>query len=222
LAQRSGAQGSGLRQAYGPRPGKRTYKFVWPVGGGLPARYGCSVRVLLQHVSRYRYPKSATLGPHLIRLRPAAHARARIETYGLHLIPEGELRWQQDPAGNFVARASWPSGRFTELGVSVELAVDIRPINPCGFTRVATAGTRQLPRLGRAARRRAAFARARSAIRLRVPGATPGRGDDPQRAQRGFARRRGLACLGRGVPAWRRLGRSRRDERADVRRRSHP
>ena len=98
------------------------------------------MRVLLQHVSRYCYPKPATLGPHLIRLRPAAHARARIETYGLHLTPEGELRWQQDPAGNFVARASWPSGRLTELGVAVELAVDIRPINPFDFTLESTAG----------------------------------------------------------------------------------
>ena len=98
------------------------------------------MRVLLQHVSRYRYPKPATLGPHLIRLRPAAHARARIETYGLHLTPEGELRWQQDPAGNFVARASWPSGRLTELGVTVELAVDIRPVNPFDFTLEPAAG----------------------------------------------------------------------------------
>ncbi|MFN7701878.1 MAG: transglutaminase N-terminal domain-containing protein, partial [Deltaproteobacteria bacterium] len=41
------------------------------------------MRVLLQHVSSYRYPEPAVLGVHRIRLRPAAHARARIERYGL-------------------------------------------------------------------------------------------------------------------------------------------
>jgi len=97
------------------------------------ARYACPVRVLLRHVSRYRYPKPATLGTHQIRLRPAAHARAHVETYGLHVTPRPELRWQQDPAGNFVARASWPGSRIEELGVAVELAVDIRPMNPFDF-----------------------------------------------------------------------------------------
>jgi uncharacterized protein (DUF2126 family) len=92
------------------------------------------VRVLLQHRSRYLYPRPTLLGPHLIRLRPAAHARAKIESYGLRVTEPGEVRWQQDPAGNFVARASWADSRVPELEVSVELAVDIRPVNPFDFT----------------------------------------------------------------------------------------
>ena len=92
------------------------------------------MRVLLQHRSRYLYPKPASLGPHLIRLRPAAHARANVETYGLRVTAPGEVRWQQDPAGNHVARASWPGARVSELEVAVELAVDIRPVNPFDFT----------------------------------------------------------------------------------------
>jgi uncharacterized protein (DUF2126 family) len=92
------------------------------------------VRVLLQHRSRYIYPRPTTLGPHLIRLRPAAHARARIESYGLRVTSPGEVRWQQDPAGNFVARAGWGEARVPELEVAVELAVDIRPVNPFDFT----------------------------------------------------------------------------------------
>lgn len=91
------------------------------------------MRVLIQHVSRYRYPRAAVLGPHLLRLKPAAHARARVETYNL-LVTAAELRWQQDPAGNFIARATWPNRRVTELEVSVEMAVDIRPVNPFDFT----------------------------------------------------------------------------------------
>src|SRR5438270_12110942 len=139
-AQRSRAQGSGLRE--GPRASarqaniqirlvrwRRTPRAIWLRRARAPAAR--------QPVP---LPEPATLGPHLIRLRPAAHARARIETYGLHLTPPGELRWQQDPAGNFVARASWPSGRLTELGVTVELAVDIRPVNPFDFTLEPAAG----------------------------------------------------------------------------------
>jgi uncharacterized protein (DUF2126 family)/transglutaminase-like putative cysteine protease len=94
------------------------------------------VRVLLQHVSSYRYPEPAVLGVHRIRLRPAAHARARIERYGLTVeagaAGNAHLVWQQDPAGNFVAHA-----RFREaaerLEVAVELAVDIHPVNPFDF-----------------------------------------------------------------------------------------
>jgi hypothetical protein len=41
------------------------------------------VRVVVQHRSRYHYPRPALLGPQLIRLRPADHTRARIETYQL-------------------------------------------------------------------------------------------------------------------------------------------
>ena len=32
------------------------------------------MRLLLEHRSRYVYPRPAILGPHLLRLRPAAHA----------------------------------------------------------------------------------------------------------------------------------------------------
>jgi uncharacterized protein (DUF2126 family)/transglutaminase-like putative cysteine protease len=97
------------------------------------------VRILLQHLSRYRYPEPASLGPHLIRLRPAAHARARIESYGLRVTAPGEIRWQQDPSGNFIGRATWSEGLVQELEVAVELAADIRPVNPFDFTLDASA-----------------------------------------------------------------------------------
>jgi transglutaminase-like putative cysteine protease len=92
------------------------------------------MRVLLRHRSQYLYPRPASLGPHLIRLRPAAHARARIETYSLRVTEPGQIRWQQDPAGNHVARVTWDGARLPELEVTVELAVDIRPVNPFDFT----------------------------------------------------------------------------------------
>ena len=69
-----------------------------------------------------------------MRLRPAPHARARVEHYQLQTPPEAAVRWQQDPFGNHVASLSFPKGlRLPELALTVELAVDIQPVNPFDF-----------------------------------------------------------------------------------------
>jgi uncharacterized protein (DUF2126 family) len=92
------------------------------------------MRLLIQHQSRYRYPRPAALGPHLLRLRPASHARAKIETYGLSIEQPCDLRWQQDPTGNHVARVTFRKDvRIDRLDVLVELGVDVRPVNPFDF-----------------------------------------------------------------------------------------
>ena len=92
------------------------------------------MRVSIQHRSRYHYPRPALLGPQLIRLRPAEHARARIESYSLVVAPEHRLHWQRDPHGNHIARVTFKAGQpVTELDILVELAVDVQPINPFDF-----------------------------------------------------------------------------------------
>jgi uncharacterized protein (DUF2126 family)/transglutaminase-like putative cysteine protease len=92
------------------------------------------VRVGIQHRSIYTYPRPALLGPHVVRLRPADHARARIDSYRLSIAPEHQLRWQRDPHGNHVARVTFRAGQaVTHLEVTVELAIDVGPINPFDF-----------------------------------------------------------------------------------------
>jgi uncharacterized protein (DUF2126 family)/transglutaminase-like putative cysteine protease len=92
------------------------------------------VRVLVQHRSRYRYPRPAQLGPQTIRLRPADHTRARVESYRLEIAPEHRVHWQRDPHGNHVARVTFKAGqRIDALDILVELTVDVRPINPFDF-----------------------------------------------------------------------------------------
>jgi uncharacterized protein (DUF2126 family) len=92
------------------------------------------MRLLLQHHSRYEYGRDANLGAHLVRLRPVAHAKAKVETYALHIDPPCEVRWQQDPANNYVARLTFPPAQPVRcLDLRVELAVDIRPVNPFDF-----------------------------------------------------------------------------------------
>jgi uncharacterized protein (DUF2126 family)/transglutaminase-like putative cysteine protease len=92
------------------------------------------LRLLVQHRSQYVYPRSAALGPHVLRLRPANHTRARVETYRLAIEQEHRLHWQQDPHGNHLARITFRAGQRVErLDVLIELAVDIKPINPFDF-----------------------------------------------------------------------------------------
>ena len=61
------------------------------------------MRVLIHHRSRYAYPRPALLGPHVIRLRPSDHTRARIESYTLAIQPEHRVHWQRDPHGTDAA-----------------------------------------------------------------------------------------------------------------------
>ncbi|MCA9517586.1 MAG: transglutaminase family protein, partial [Myxococcales bacterium] len=92
------------------------------------------MRLLLQHASRYAYPTPAHLGAHTLRLRPAAHTRARVEAYRLKITQDHHLRWQQDPYGNHVARVHFPADRGLDaLDVLVELVVDVNPVNPFDF-----------------------------------------------------------------------------------------
>jgi uncharacterized protein (DUF2126 family)/transglutaminase-like putative cysteine protease len=88
----------------------------------------------LQHRSRYEYPRPAALGAHTIRLKPATHAKAKVETYALHVDPPCDVRWQLDPANNHVATLTFAGRpRVSWLDLLVELAVDIRPVNPFDF-----------------------------------------------------------------------------------------
>lgn len=95
------------------------------------------MRLLIQHRSHYVYGNPAALGPHLIRLRPASHCRAQIEAYSL-TVKAGSVTprtlWQQDVAGNHVARVTFPAGSKVEsFSVIVELAVAAKPVNPFDF-----------------------------------------------------------------------------------------
>ncbi len=92
-----------------------------------------STKVALEHRTTYRFDRRIGIGPHLIRLRPAPHARTPVEAYSLTISPADHLvSWQQDPFGNHVARVVFPTPADA-LEITVGLVADLAVLNPFDF-----------------------------------------------------------------------------------------
>jgi len=92
-----------------------------------------SIHVALNHVTHYRYDRRVSLGPQLIRLRPAPHSRTRILSYSQRITPaEHFINWQQDPEANYLARVVVPD-KTSELRIEIDLVAEMAVLNPFDF-----------------------------------------------------------------------------------------
>jgi len=92
-----------------------------------------SIQVALNHVTHYRYDRPVALSPHVVRLRPAPHARTPVHAYSLKVAPAKHyLNWQQDPQANWLARLVFPD-KAEELRLEVDLVAEMSVINPFDF-----------------------------------------------------------------------------------------
>jgi uncharacterized protein (DUF2126 family) len=92
-----------------------------------------AIHVALSHVTHYKYDRLVSLGPQLVRLRPAPHCRTPILSYSLKIEPADHfINWQQDPFSNYLARLVFPE-RTREFKVTVDLVAEMAVYNPFDF-----------------------------------------------------------------------------------------
>ncbi|MBD0426462.1 DUF2126 domain-containing protein [Aquisalinus flavus] len=92
-----------------------------------------AIQAAIYHLTHYIYDRPVSLGPQIIRLRPAAHSRTKVLSHSLKVSPSNHfVNTQQDAYGNFQSRFVFPDP-VRELKIEVDLIADMSVYNPFDF-----------------------------------------------------------------------------------------
>lgn len=92
-----------------------------------------SIRVAINHHTKYSYDRPIKVFPQVFRLKPAPHTRTPIVSYSLRIQPENHfINWQQDPFGNYNARVVFQD-LVKDMIVDVDIVADLVTFNPFDF-----------------------------------------------------------------------------------------